>query len=427
MLQSEHRLDRFLPTKTSLSAEELKKLRLLIFVSFLTSVLGLVYLVFSLLIGFMIGAGMMVFATVLFTSLPFLVRAGSRPRLIAHIYVAGVFLNTIVLTSVTGGLSESITSTYIPLIPLVAVMLIDKRAGIVWFAVAIAEVAALGGAEIAGVSFESRYGAQFDAAFELAALVGVVVIVFVTVRYFDKTAQNALRLAEEEQEKTQQLLLNILPAEVAEELKATGRSEAQEFDSVTILFSDFANFTAISSGMTPSDLVAELNTCFQAFDALMDKYNLEKIKTIGDAYMAAAGLPHEHEATPADMVMAAIEMQGYLSAHNAENARAGKPAFFMRIGMHTGPVVAGIVGTKKFQYDVWGDTVNTASRLETAGQVGRVNVSHATFLRVNDDPRLKCTSRGRVAAKGKGDLVMYFVESAAGSLNHEIAPQSMPT
>ena len=170
-----------------------------------------------------------------------------------------------------------------------------------------------------------------------------------------------------EQEKTESLLSNILPAEVAEELKATGQAEAKEFEHVTIMFSDFQNFTSISEDMTPADLVAELNACFYAFDAIMGTYHLEKIKTIGDAYMAASGLRHEVSSHPVDMVRAALEMQAFLAAHETDNRSKGKPAFVMRVGIHTGPVVAGIVGIKKFQYDVWGDTVNTASRMETAG------------------------------------------------------------
>ncbi len=410
MSQPELRIDRFVPSPESLSTEDLKKYRVLIFVSFLTSALALSYLVFAALIGFTIGWVMMVIATALFFSLPFFVRAGARGRVVAHVFVAGVFWNTIVLTSVTGGLTGSITSTYIPLIPMVAVMLIDKRAGIMWFGVAIVEVLVLGLAEIGGVPFENRYEERFDAAFELAALAGVVVIVFFVVRYFDATAQSALRQVEEEQERTQALLLNILPEEVAEELKETGEAQAHEFASVTILFSDFKNFTEISAGMSPNDLVEELNVCFFAFDALIEKYNLEKIKTIGDAYMAASGLPHKTASRPADVVSAGLEMQEFMREHKERNHALGKPSFEMRVGIHTGPVVAGIVGATKFQYDIWGDTVNTASRMESNGEAGKVNISRATYQLVKHEPGFHFVARGDIAAKGKGELAMYFVD-----------------
>ena len=150
--------------------------------------------------------------------------------------------------------------------------------------------------------------------------------------------------------------------------------------------------------------------CFFAFDEIVERHHLEKIKTIGDAYMAAAGLPGDHPTDAADMVRAAAEMQSFLIGHNAENAAAGRPFFSMRIGIHTGPVVTGIVGSKKFQYDVWGDTVNTAARIESSGEIGRVNISGATYALVQSEPDLSFAPRGKVAAKGKGELEMYFVE-----------------
>ena len=210
--------------------------------------------------------------------------------------------------------------------------------------------------------------------------------------------------------RSDELLLNILPQEVAEELKATGAAEAKHFDTATILFTDFKGFTQLSEQVTPAELVAELNTCFKAFDAIMTRYRIEKIKTIGDAYMAAGGLPDPQHGSPADVICAALEMQDFMKGHKAERAAAGKPYFEMRVGIHSGPVVAGIVGVKKFQYDIWGDTVNTASRRESSGEVGQVNISEATYALVKDEPSFTFTSRGKVQAKGKGEMAMYFVE-----------------
>ncbi|MCB9170896.1 MAG: tetratricopeptide repeat protein [Flavobacteriales bacterium] len=212
-----------------------------------------------------------------------------------------------------------------------------------------------------------------------------------------------------ERERSDQLLLNILPAAVAQELKDHGRAEARDFPRVTILFTDLKDFTAISERMTAQDLVAEIHACFQAFDTVMERYGIEKIKTIGDAYMAAGGLPDPERGTPLDVVHAALDMQALMRARKAGRDAQGLPAFEMRVGIHTGPVVAGIVGSKKFQYDVWGDTVNTASRMESAGDTGLVNISAATHALVKDAPDLVFTERGMVKVKGKGALGMYFV------------------
>jgi len=247
-----------------------------------------------------------------------------------------------------------------------------------------------------------------------------------------------------EKKRSDDLLLNILPAEVAVELMDTGAAAAKHFEQATILFTDFKGFTQASETMTPQDLVAELNTCFAAFDHIITARGIEKIKTIGDAYMCVGGLPDPKSSSPTAVVHAALEMQAFMIARKNERDAQGLPAFEMRVGIHTGPVVAGIVGVKKFQYDIWGDTVNTASRMESSGAVGEVNISEATYALVKDaiigedgvastlpaqgrDDRVDgnndgdgmtatehvftFTPRGKVQAKGKGEMEMYFVQT----------------
>jgi class 3 adenylate cyclase len=211
-----------------------------------------------------------------------------------------------------------------------------------------------------------------------------------------------------EKARSEELLLNILPEEVAEELKVKGSAEAVHIDQVTVLFTDFKGFTAMSEKLSPQELVRDLNECFSAFDRITEKHGIEKIKTIGDAYMAAGGLPTPNTTHAADVIKAALEMRDFIAEGKARKIAAGLPFFEIRIGVHTGPVVAGIVGIKKFSYDIWGDTVNTASRMESSGEVGQVNISGTTYEIGKND--FKCVHRGKVQAKGKGELDMYFVE-----------------
>jgi adenylate cyclase len=214
---------------------------------------------------------------------------------------------------------------------------------------------------------------------------------------------------QKEKDRSEDLLLNILPAEIAEELKLHGKAEARDFDLVSILFTDFKEFTSLSQKMRAKELVAEINYCFETFDQIVVKHKIEKIKTIGDSYMAAGGLPVSTADSAKNTVLAALEMQTFIQKYGSQRKSGGKPAFQMRVGIHTGPVVAGIVGIKKFQYDIWGDAVNTASRMESSGEVACVNISQTTYELIKGDPRFKFEERGKIEAKGKGVIEMYFV------------------
>jgi class 3 adenylate cyclase len=216
------------------------------------------------------------------------------------------------------------------------------------------------------------------------------------------------RAVQKEKNISESLLLNILPGEVADELKKKGSADAKLIDEATVLFTDFKGFTQLSEKLSPQALVTEINACFSAFDNIVHKYNVEKIKTIGDAYMAAGGLPTPNSTHATDVVKAAIAMQLYMQQYKAERQAEGKLYFEMRIGIHTGPLVAGIVGVKKFQYDIWGDTVNTASRMESSGEPGEINISQTTYELVKD--QFNCVYRGEIAAKSKGMMNMYFVK-----------------
>lgn len=236
-------------------------------------------------------------------------------------------------------------------------------------------------------------------------LSGILVLAFFAVVIYRQRSKTA-----KEKERSDQLLLNILPAQIAQELKETGKAKAQNYECVSIMFTDFQSFTHISASLSAQQLVNEINTCFEAFDAITEKYGIEKIKTIGDSYMAAGGLPIPHTESVRNTVLAALEMQHFLHTRH-QKSQASTP-FKMRVGIHTGPVVAGIVGVKKFQYDVWGDTVNTASRMESNGEINRVNISQSTYQYIKGDPRFNFEERGKIYAKGKGQVEMYYVSLA---------------
>ncbi len=247
--------------------------------------------------------------------------------------------------------------------------------------------------------------------FRLWLVIGLgVVLVLLASSYIGyKNIRSKNRIIEKEKDRSENLLLNILPAEIAEEIKLNGSAEAKEFDMVSVLFTDFAGFTNKSAKLSAKELLIELNACFRAFDHICEKYGIEKIKTIGDAYMAASGIPVPSEDSVQNTILAALEMESFITNRVAQKQAKKETAFEMRIGIHTGSIVAGIVGVKKFQYDIWGDTVNTASRMQSNGEVGKVNISQHTYELVKHDPQFTFKARGKISVKGKGEIEMYFV------------------
>ncbi len=218
-----------------------------------------------------------------------------------------------------------------------------------------------------------------------------------------------------EGEKNQRLMQNILPYEIAEELRNKGDVQVKTYRKVSVLFTDFKGFTALTERMTPEALIQELNDCFVNFDEIVAGYGMEKIKTIGDAYMCAGGIPQANNTNPVDAVLAGLAMQRFIQRRLAEKQIAGSQYWNCRLGISTGEVIAGIIGKHKFAYDIWSDTVNTASRMESSGEAGRVNISQSTFDEIKDF--FACQPRGMVEAKGKGALEMYFVSGIRPELS----------
>lgn len=220
-----------------------------------------------------------------------------------------------------------------------------------------------------------------------------------------------------EKEKTEALLANVLPKNTADEIMAKGKATKIKYNFVTVLFSDIQGFTQIAEEMNPEVLIDELDRFFFHFDSVVETYRIEKIKTIGDAYMCAGGIPEKNRTNPVEVILAALEMQQYMSRLKESSLLQGMKYWDIRIGIHTGTVIAGVVGHKKLSYDIWGDTVNIASRMESSGEAGKINISGTTYEFVRDF--FICQHRGKMPVKYKGELDMYFVEGIVPGLRDE--------
>lgn len=240
----------------------------------------------------------------------------------------------------------------------------------------------------------------------LVGLILVLIIAIITYRnYLKKVKTN--ELLDQQKDQIEDLLHNILPEEIATELKLEGKAKPRFYEEVSVLFTDFKGFSALADKLSPQELVEELNTYFVAFDDIVGSYGLEKIKTIGDSYMCAGGIPSPHENHTFDMVKASLDIQKYIHERNIVRKNKGLPDWDIRIGIHVGSLVAGVVGKKKYAYDIWGTTVNIASRMESNGEPGLVNISQATYDIIKD--KYKCTHRGKISAKNIGEIDMYFI------------------
>ncbi len=403
----------FVPEIYTADEHSFRKARILVNTSLITAVFALNFLGLTYILGqTMQGYGLMVCALA-FAGIPFLLRAGVSRGICANIFVAIAFVSTCWDTYWYKGL-ESPEAWWLCMTPVVAVFLHDLKSAWVWLGIALVTLIGVGLYNINGHLFPACLNEKYLNWALFTSNLGLVTLMTIIAVVMEMAYIKSLRdisekkvIIEREKDRSDKLLLNILPEVVAEELKAKGSADAKLINQVTVLFTDFKGFTQLSEKMTPHDLVAEINECFSAFDNIMQQYGVEKIKTIGDAYMAAGGLPTPNDTHAFDVVSAAIAIQKYMSAYKERKIAAKELYFEIRIGIHTGPVVAGIVGIKKFQYDIWGDTVNTASRMESSGEVGQVNLSGSTYELVKD--QFPCTHRGKITAKGKGEIDMYFI------------------
>lgn len=300
--------------------------------------------------------------------------------------------------------------------PLVQLLLSGKKVGLFWVGMNLFYLFVLTSLHMAGHVFPPiipKLSSNLESILNgMIGLLGLIILVGVV---FENSKNSALiklarknNLVVEERERSENLLLNILPQKVATELKEKGVTTAQRFEDVSVLFFDVKGFTLLAEFLTPEELVGEIHTYFSAFDVIVEAYGLEKIKTIGDAYMAAGGLSETSENNHAiNVINAALEIVDKVEEYKKLRITQDRKYFEFRAGIHNGPVVAGVVGTKKFQYDMWGDTVNLASRMEQESEAGKINISHDTFTKIKE--HFECHHRGKVKAKNKGSIDMYFV------------------
>lgn len=242
------------------------------------------------------------------------------------------------------------------------------------------------------------------------SLLSIIGVLFIGRQRTLRQLEEKNRIIQEEKRRSDELLLNILPEEVMHELKAHGKTTAKNYAKATVLFADIKDFTGISERLTPDELIEGLDAYFERFDKVIEKYGIEKIKTIGDAYVCAGGVPTKSETNPHLVVQAALDFMKEIESLHRERVAQGKIPFEFRIGIHTGQLVAGVIGIRKFAYDIWGDTVNMAARMQQAGQEGKINISGGTYEMVKD--KFACVYRGKIEAKNKGEVDMYFVEKA---------------
>ena len=265
---------------------------------------------------------------------------------------------------------------------------------------------------------EAEINAQKQAkrGFAIGLILIIIIAIIIFRNYLQQSKTN--KVLDKQKVEIEQLLLNILPAEVAGELQTKGYSKPRHFEDVSVLFTDFKGFTSIADKLSPTVVVEQLNECFMAFDNIIDKYGLEKIKTIGDAYMCAGNIPSPNPNHSYKIIKAGLEILDFIEDYNTRRHADGLEPWEIRVGIHIGPVVAGVVGKKKYAYDIWGGTVNIASRMESNGDPGRVNISAATYDIIKDD--FACSYRGKIQAKNLGDIDMYFVDY---ELNHKTTVQ----
>jgi adenylate cyclase len=286
--------------------------------------------------------------------------------------------------------------------PMGALLFYDSRRALLWV-VAYLGLILLSGLIAPYIQASNNLPGSMITTFYVLNLLGVSILVILFFKYFIDQREKAIRLLHDEEQKAESLLLNILPREIAAILKNENRTIADQYEGASILFADLVGFTSLTAELAPVEMVELLNELFSHFDALVEKYDLEKIRTIGDNYMVASGVPRPQPDHAAALARMALDMRAYLDARNSTNGRQVE----FRIGINSGPVIGGVIGRKKFVYDLWGDAVNIASRMESHGMPGMIQITDTTYELIKEE--FVCEPRGTMQVKGRGEMQTWFL------------------
>jgi class 3 adenylate cyclase len=405
----------FIPDTIPDDVESQRKARLTVGVFLIIAYFNLNYIAISYFIHYTGGLWSQILLLFVGVVSLFLFKNRFSPDIIYPVYFLSCSIAIFITVFFSGGY-RSILFPWLASTPIVAVLVWSKIYSLFsLFVVLVLELIFFYLYQI-DYEFPNQIQPSVQKLFYLTCNLGLVLILYWIAIVFENAKDNALRTLQEknqelaaEKEKSENLLLNILPFQVAEELKEKGTSEAKLFSDVTVMFIDFVGFTTITEAMTPQELVNEIDYCFKNFDLIISEFGLEKIKTVGDAYITAAGLPEYLEDHALNTIKAALAICKFMEGYKKRKSEEQAIYFEHRIGIHSGSVVAGIVGIKKFSYDIWGDTVNIAARMEQSSEPGCINISKATYELVKD--KFKFEHRGKIEAKNKGMLDMYFLQS----------------
>lgn len=413
-----------------------KQARIILRAGLLTACFMAYYFMVSYIVEFKLGMWIESVLTILFSLIPVAIIRRINLNVVGNVFILLGCLGIFLLTLFTGGLTSPVLP-WISLVPIVALLFVNRLWVWVWFGITIGIVLLIIYREAYAQEILPQYNLEYKTFLFANCMIGLVVTILFLNMIFEYSLRQANQQLElknieieeknklletqaaqitrqrdeiiDEKKKSDDLLLNILPDTIAEELKKSGSCEARQYDNVSILFTDFVNFTQSSERIDPKHLIAALHRYFLAFDSIIEKHGLEKIKTIGDAYMAVSGLPNINPDHAIRAARAALDINAFIEQSLVSANSSDHLAFQARIGIHTGPVIAGIVGSKKFAYDIWGDAVNTAARIEQHGVAQKICVSGATYELIKN--QFNCEYRGKITSKHKGELDMYFVNS----------------
>ena len=381
-----------------------QKKTLLVLLAVLIAPVSVIWGILYLALGSWVGIAPLVYCAISVASLVVFARTKSFRFLLA------VQLLDILLAPTAGG--QMLVGGFLPsgavglwgiLAPLGALVFLDVRQAVRWF-VAFLFVFLLTGILGEVLFADADLPLWFTSTMLALNIVGAASIAFMLLATFAHQRNEALVAVRMEQEKSESLLLNVLPGSIAARLKATDRTIADHFDETSILFADVVDFTPLSQRLAPAEMVDILDRLFSHFDALVERHGLEKIKTVGDCYMAAAGVPDPHDDHARRAALVALDMRDAVTTSSV----AGREGLELRIGINSGPVVAGVIGRKRFIYDLWSDAVNTASRMESHGTPGEIQITRATYELLKDE--FVCRPRGTIEVKGKGRMETWYLE-----------------